>query len=135
MQVLFHQPCQPQPEECAVLDAHPPGWQVREVLLKSAKQPWVFAHSVIPTSQLLDEITTLGNKPLGKLLFNDPRFTRQPFELCCIKNSQPLLHTLGIEGHMTLWGRRSIFRFQGLSMLVAEVFLPDSPAYKMMVNP
>jgi len=35
----------------------------------------------------------------------------------------------GMGGNQTLWGRRSLFTLDNYSMIVAEVFLPASPAY------
>ena len=70
------------------------------------------------------ELSGLGREPLGKRLFNDTRFTRSAFQLSTMPASQ-----FGMGGNQTLWGRRSLFTLDNYSMIVAEVFLPASPAY------
>ncbi|WP_226992228.1 chorismate--pyruvate lyase family protein [Aliiglaciecola lipolytica] len=108
---------------------HDSFWQVREVILIGNGQPWVFARSVLP-QQLCDmDFAELGNKPLGQIIFNDERFVRRPFQLSCLSESHSLLNTLGICKQRTLWGRRSVFDFKQLQLMVAEIFLPDCPAY------
>ena len=99
-------------------------YQAREILLCGNHQPWVFARSIIPQAFVDSELSDLGREPLGKRLFNDTRFTRSQFQLCIVQASQ-----FGIEGNQTLWGRRSLFTLDNYSMIVAEVFLPHSPAY------
>lgn len=98
--------------------------QVREVLLCGNSTPWVFARSVIPKRLLDEELANLGNEPLGKRLFNDSRFSRSNFELCCLSAK-----TLGYENNRELWGRRSVFTLGNDAMIVAEVFLPQAPVY------
>ncbi|WP_218398433.1 chorismate--pyruvate lyase family protein [Alteromonas lipotrueae] len=99
-------------------------FQVREVLLCGNTLPWVFARSVIPQRLVEAELANLGSEPLGKRLFNDARFLRSEFELCCL----PAI-ALGFERDQQLWGRRSLFTLGEDSMIVAEVFLPDAPVY------
>ncbi len=99
---------------------------VREVLLCADGVPWVFARSVIPHALVKGELADLGSEPLGKRLFNDERFTRSPFELC----SLPSTAFNAAMPRKALWGRRSRFERAGYHMIVAEVFLPDAPAYK-----
>ncbi|WP_414829220.1 chorismate--pyruvate lyase family protein [Alteromonas sp. H39] len=103
-------------------------WQVREVLLCADNEPWVYARSVIPQSLIDDELANLGTEPLGKRLFNDPRFARSDFHLC--QATPEALSRLNMDITDTLWGRRSLFSFQESRMIVAEVFLPDAPAYE-----
>ncbi|MBT3135218.1 chorismate lyase [Alteromonas sp. ALT199] len=99
-------------------------YQAREILLCGNHQPWVFARSIIPQAFVDSELSDLGREPLGKRLFNDTRFTRSEFQLCIAQASK-----FGIKGNQTLWGRRSLFTLDSYSMIVAEVFLPHSPAY------
>ena len=103
-------------------------WQVREVLLCADGEPWVYARSVIPQTLIDDELANLGTQPLGKRLFNDARFARSDFELC--QATPEALSRLNMDIADTLWGRRSLFSFQGSRMIVAEVFLPGAPAYE-----
>lgn len=111
-----------------------PPTQIREVVLYGDNVPWVFARTLIPW-QFIDEemqdIATLGNQPLGKILFNDPRFTRHEFQLISCEPSQPLFSVFDISVPR-LWGRRSVFQFKQHHIMVCEIFLPGSPAYRDM---
>lgn len=108
--------------------------QIREVILYGDTVPWVFARTLIPKQFLEDEmqeLATLGNQPLGKILFNDRRFKRQEFELICCVPPQPLFDVFNITVEQ-LWGRRSLFQFNQHRIMVCEIFLPGSPAYRNM---
>lgn len=107
-------------------------WQIREVVLWGDNQPWVFARSIIPQKLCESDFVNLNTKPLGQLIFNDERFKRLPFELTKMSSSQAFLAQLHISNHRELWGRRSVFSFEGLKMTVSEMFLPNSPAYREM---
>ena len=100
---------------------------VREVVLHNAGIPLVFARSVIPQSLCHGEFVGLGNQPLGKILFNDKRFVRQPFTLTRI--DQGSVFAQAWNARTDLFGRRSVFAYADSQLLVAEVFLPSSPAY------
>lgn len=106
---------------------------IREVLLQGNQQNWVYARSLM-SRKLCDDAShqfgQLGNTPLGKVIFNDPRFTRQPFEICCLQGNTLLHQTFHITPTYTLWGRRSVFSYQEYKLMVAEIFLPNAPAYK-----
>lgn len=109
-------------------------WQVREVILLGENQPWVFARSIIPRSLCQSDFANLGNKPLGQLIFNDERFKRSPFQVAHLSKPASLLMTLGFAKAEQLWGRRSVFALQDMKMMVAEVFLPEAPAYKNILH-
>lgn len=104
-------------------------WQVREVVLSGNGQPWVFARSILPQQLCEMDLAELGNKPLGQIIFNDNRFVRSPFQLLSLPKKHHFLSTLGIRTEHQLWGRRSVFNFNQVQLMVAEIFLPDSPAY------
>ena len=111
-------------DECAALNVREGsvGW-VREVFLRGHGQPWVFARSVAPRSQLIDSdlhMDELGSRSLGELLFSDQAFSRGPLQVC--RYPQHWLPADVSAGQ--LWARRSCFSRDGLSVLVAEVFLP-----------
>ena len=105
-------------------------WQVREVILWGENRPWVFARSIIPDALCCADLASLGNRPLGKVIFNDPRFVRLPFQVGKWLQPDSLLQALGIQPVAELWGRRSVFHFEQTKMMVAEIFLPDAPAYR-----
>lgn len=100
---------------------------VREVVLHDDGTPLVFARSVIPQCLCQGEFVGLGNQPLGKILFNDTRFVRQPFSLTRI--AQHSQFASAWDATEDLVGRRSVFTYADSQLLVAEVFLPSSPAY------
>lgn len=104
-------------------------WIIREVLLLGDGTPWVFARSVIPVKLWQTDFTDLNTQPLGQRIFNDPKFSRMPFEITQISSSNPFFDKLGVSQARDLWGRRSTFKCEYMNMMVSEVFLPDSPAY------
>ncbi|WJG09524.1 chorismate lyase [Aliiglaciecola sp. LCG003] len=108
-------------------------WQIREVILWGNGQPWVFARSVLPNALCKADLAELGDKPLGMIIFNDPRFIRQPFQLLQLPEQSTFLQKLNINKVQPLWGRRSVFNFNATQLMVAEVFLPQCPAYAQMV--
>lgn len=111
-------------DECAALGLPPAsiGW-VREVYLRGHGQPWVFARSVAARSALQGDglhMDELGSRSLGELLFCDHAFTRQAIEVC----RYPRAWLPSVDQADGLWARRSRFDRGGLSVLVAEIFLP-----------
>ncbi len=104
-------------------------WQAREVILEGDSKPWVFARSVLPQSLVDGELANLGAQPLGKRLFNDSRFTRSDFELCQVPAAAFAVGEAPSD-RQVLWGRRSRFHLGDDYIIVAEIFLPDSPAYR-----
>ena len=112
-------------DECGALNLPQAseGW-VREVYLRGHEQPWVFARSVAAKSALEDgglNMDELGTRSLGELLFCDHAFERGALQVCRYPREW-LPNTDQAEG---LWGRRSLFSRGALSVLVAEVFLPQ----------
>ena len=111
-------------DECQALGLAPgaEGW-VREVYLRGHGQPWVFARSVAARTARerggLD-LETLGSRSLGELLFSDDAFIRHPLQVC----RYPSAWLPAEARHAGLWARRSRFERDGLSLLVAEIFMP-----------
>ena len=116
-------------DECSTLNLAPDstGW-VREVFLCDGMQPWVFARSVAGKAQLLEanfDLSQLGNRSLGQLLFNQPAFSRGPLQICQLPIAQlPVIAQQPSAGQQQVWARRSCFKKESLGVLVAEVFLP-----------
>lgn len=113
-------------DECANLEVArgSQGW-VREVCLFGQEQPWIFARSVASRSHLEEGLDlgldSLGNRPLGELLFDErTAFQRGAIQVarCPADWLPPALRNEG------LWCRRSCFQRDALGVLVMEVFLP-----------
>lgn len=104
------------------------GW-VREVFLCDGQQPWVFARSVADQAALQSadfDISQLGSRSLGELLFTDPAFKRGVMHISQMPTAQlPLIAQQQAAASRHLWARRSCFQKNTLGVLVAEVFLPQ----------
>jgi len=114
---------------------------VREVELFCRDEPWVFARTVVPARSLKGgsrRLKSLGEKPLGALLFADRSLRRGNVEIGRISARDPLVKSaLGnqVELPPELWGRRTVFLLGGKPLLVSEVFLPGIPAAKFVAYP
>jgi chorismate lyase len=106
----------------------------REVLLCSEQKPLVFAHSITTRNSLRRGFHLLGrtgSRPLGALLFADPKIMRSALSYCQIDRRHPLWRkAVAAAGpqERTLWARRSIFYSGQDQLLITEVFL--SPPFK-----
>jgi len=104
---------------------------IRCVLLKCKNHNWVYARTIIPKMDSLNpwhELQSLGNKPLGEILFQMPNIKRSSFEFS--------KDTLGYWPHLInhlntpdirnqpSFARRSTFNQKGAPLLLTEVFLP-----------
>lgn len=119
------------PDESALLGIAPPqlAWS-REVFLYADGQPVVFAHSAFAHAQLRgawSAVRTLGNHPLGALLFAHPLVERKPLHYRALRDTHPLYQrAAGVlkDPPHRLWARRSLFYLHDAPLLVTEVFLP-----------
>jgi chorismate--pyruvate lyase len=108
---------------------------VREVELCCGEQPWVFARSLIPLQSLQGagrRLQFLGDRPLGSLLFSDPKATRGPMEFARLLPGHCLYEKAlanRAQRPAQLWGRRTLFFFAGKPLLVNEVFLDGIGIY------
>jgi chorismate--pyruvate lyase len=106
---------------------------VREVELLCDHTPWVFARTVIPARSLRGparHLALLGTRPLGEVLFADPRTRRGPMEIARLQPRHPLFASAtaeGAESPKEIWGRRTLFHLSGAPLLVNEIFLPAIP--------
>ena len=140
VQVLSQLQTMPRLDETQALAMQPREMAViRQVLLLCGKQPWVYARTVIPVSSLrgkLQQLTGLGTRPLGGVLFADPGMRRGMLELAEIFPGQAVF--AAATAHMqhqpaSIWGRRSVFWLSSKPLLVSEIFLPDFPAASPML--
>ncbi|MES9824627.1 MAG: chorismate lyase [Candidatus Thiodiazotropha endolucinida] len=106
---------------------------VRDVELQCDGIPWVFARTLIPITSLkgaAQRLTQLGEKPLGAVLFSDPKVIRGATQVARLLPRQPMFETAC--NHLRkkpnhLWGRRTLFFVQKRPLLVNEIFLPTLP--------
>ena len=98
---------------------------VREVVLLSNKTPLILARTVIPAATLKiaqGNLTRLGSRPLGEILFSAPSLKR---ELLGIALIEPCLWSKEFSQTERLWGRRTQYSISEKPMLVSEFFLPS----------
>lgn len=104
---------------------------VRCVVLKCQQRNWVYARTVIPnlnSQNPWQELQTLGNKPLGEILFEIPSIQRSPFEFAKEALSDwPYLMNHLQQPQLSKkpgFARRSVFKQKQSPLLLTEVFLP-----------
>ena len=103
-------------EKCELPDSE--RYWLREVIIYGDGQPWLAAKTLIPSSALESSasvLTTMGDTPLGRYLFKQDSLQRD------------YIHIGRCE---TLWARRSRLRLSNQPILLTELFLPSSPAYR-----
>lgn len=103
---------------------------VREVELLCHGQPLVFARTLIPATSLHGPARRLGRlreRPLGQVLFSDPRVCRGTTEFARLSPGHPLF-AVAVSGLAQsppeIWGRRTLFFLANRPLLVNELFLP-----------
>ena len=119
-------------DEAALLGIapHELAWS-REVFLYADDAPVVFAHSACARQDLRGAwaaVSSLGNKPLGALLFSHPLVERKPLHYKALHAHHPLYRrVVGVLGVVPerLWARRSLFYLHDAPLLVTELFLPN----------
>ena len=103
----------------------------REVVLECDGRPVVFAQSCVPFSATASDwpiFSRLGERSLGSILFGDPLVRRGPIEFARLPHRHPLFvqleSVLGVQGNVTLFARRCLYRRRQGVLLVSEIFLP-----------
>jgi chorismate--pyruvate lyase len=104
---------------------------VREVELLCDERPQVFARTLMPVTSLQGaarRLARLRERPLGAVLFADPRTRRERVQIARFLSRHRLYRVA--TGHLeslpeAVWGRRTLFRYAGKPILVNELFLPD----------
>lgn len=91
---------------------------LREVIMYGDNIPWLLGRTLIPQETLTGEdqkLIDIGTVPLGRYLFSHDNLTRDYIHI----------------GHQnSRWVRRSRLRLSNKPLLLTELFLPESPAYK-----
>jgi len=110
---------------------------VREVILRVDGVPLVWARSSLHQTSLAGPwkaIKGLGSRPLGHLLYEDPRVVRselQPRRLARFGHTRrqmqrQWLTATGMPASPSmLWSRNSVFTRHGAQLRVMELFAPD----------
>ncbi len=102
----------------------------REVRLMDGDTANVYARTIVPRATYMamqHRFNSLGNTPLGEVLFTDPHVKRGPIEVACLTPGQWLYELAVMDEEYRpdkLWGRRSRFYLSGKVLLVNEIFLP-----------
>lgn len=107
-------------EEMELLD-HEPCW-LREVVLSGDNQPWVIGRTLMSLESMdrsQYDISQQGTVPIGVTIFSSADTSRDALQVAQIATP---------EGD--LFARRSRLWVKGHPILVAELFLPESPIYQ-----
>lgn len=100
----------------------------REVILHGKIHPWIYARSFFPESVVKahgQEFSTLGQRPLGEVLFSKPKVFRSRFNIACLypwhreyRNAAEAFE----EMPEFLWARRSQFYLPSGEIVLLEIF-------------
>ena len=100
---------------------------VREVLLHADGKPLLLARTIIPASTIKvarSNLSQLGTRPLGEVLFSYPKLERRVEAVSLIK---PKRWTQSVAAkaaiNQNVWGRRTVYGIAHKDMLVSEFFL------------
>ncbi|MEQ1529257.1 MAG: chorismate lyase [Methylococcales bacterium] len=102
---------------------------IREVLLHANGKPLLLARTVIPEATIKvahRNLSHLGNRPLGEVIFSYPKLERLTMELTLIAPStwrSSVLKEAQIKQPVP--GRRTVYAIEYKQMLVSEFFLPE----------
>ncbi|MEW4983373.1 MAG: chorismate lyase [Cycloclasticus sp.] len=99
----------------------------REVELNIGGKPFVFARTTLPrkVAHNLQELTHLGSKPLGEVIFSYPDLKRVRLDLAKIDAAQLNITTRKLlAGQPYIWARRNTYQINKCTFLVSEFFLP-----------
>lgn len=130
VRVLSERRALPRPDE-KIFFASRTWVRERDVLLCDRNEALIYAHTISPSSvrdAAWPLLRRLGNRPLGHLLFEDPKVWRSPLSFRRLDARHALHRRIEKALHCrlpTLWARRSLFMLRGRMLLVTEVFLPS----------
>jgi chorismate--pyruvate lyase len=101
---------------------------VREVSLSNGTVPLVLARTIMPPEARRGKhsvLAKLGNRPLGEFLFTQRTLRRPRLEFARVPPEDWLPSIAQDYGlNKTIWGRRSLYEIDTVSLLVCEFFLP-----------
>lgn len=112
---------------------HLPGHRyglIREVLLHVDGKPLILARTVLPEATINfanRELSNLGTRPLGEVIFSYPNLARLETDVCCVPEK---IWTSNLKQQVTIaakiGGRRTVYAIDRHPMLVSEFFMPDA---------
>ena len=100
---------------------------IREVILYIGQESHVFARTTIPKRSLnaLQQLATLGEKPLGEVIFGYSELKRTSIDVVKITRNELSPKGLCLLGTgEELWARRNTYDIKGYQFIVSEFFLP-----------
>jgi chorismate--pyruvate lyase len=106
---------------------------IREVMLHVNGKPLLLARTAIPDETIKvahRNLSHLGSRPLGEIIFSYPDLERVAMDLTLIQPSTWSIqaqHNANISH--SIWGRRTVYAIHNRPMLVSEFFLPEILAH------
>jgi chorismate--pyruvate lyase len=119
--------------DCLFLDQTPTTWLWQREILLGRDSPWLYGYTLtlpVTRSNGLWDLHRLGSKPLGEKLFTTENVWRDFFDVGEIGPEHSLWHKVNSMNPGVpekLWGRCSVFNYQGNPLLLYEVLFPGCP--------
>lgn len=107
----------------------------REVILHGINVPWIYARSFFPIDVVRahgQKFTGLGQRPLGEILFGDPRISRSDYSIACLLPGHREYQVAADAFKQCpefMWARRSQFYLPSGAIVLLEVFSPHMEKY------
>ncbi|MCF6204959.1 MAG: chorismate lyase [Methylococcaceae bacterium] len=131
VEILFHRWKPAYLSECNILKLpHQQFNLIREVLLHANGKPLILARTILPEQTIKvakRNLSHLGTRPLGEVIFSYPKLERLELNTCCIPQNlwtNSLVNKISIA--QPIWGRRTVYSIQKQKLLVSEFFLPST---------
>lgn len=131
VEILFHRWKPAFLSECNLLELpHQQYNLVREVLLHADGKPLILARTILPEKTIKiakRNLSHLGTRPLGEVIFSYPKLERLELNISCIKQNQWTQNlTKRIDVDKNIWGRRTVYAIHKQKLLVSEFFMPGA---------
>jgi chorismate--pyruvate lyase len=110
---------------------------IREILMGTKEQNWIFARTIIPLATLkknYKRLAQLNSTSLGTILFKPNVSIRVSMKISFIRSDHSILSILSLKTKKLLCQRTSLFQLKSGPLLVREIFLPQSPIYRITNN-
>lgn len=131
VEILFHRWRPAFLSECLLLKLpHQQYNLIREVLLHADGKPLILARTILPEKTIKiakRNLSHLGTRPLGEVIFSYPKLERLDLNICQIKPNQ-WMQSLSkkVQINQKIWGRRTVYAIHQQQMLVSEFFMPGA---------